>query len=214
MILVNKNKYRVLCVILLFLSLVFLFSGISYSIFNYLGFGTTNNVIQTGKIVFSYSDANGGGNGIFIENAYPIPDDMGKLLSGEREYFDFSVSASVTNSNLAYEIAVKKGEESTLPEEYVKVYLTTFEGNREVETPLTLNGSSVITYNKLLDTNNDLLSGKTVYYGTVQAGEVAYGKKFRLRMWVKTPEQADFDYESISNQYFSLKVSVAASSTY
>lgn len=210
----KKNKYNFIACLILFLSLIFIFTGISFAIFNYFGVGMTNNVIQTGRVVFSYSDASGGGNGIHIENAVPIPDDMGKLLSGEGEYFDFSVSASTTSSNLAYEITVCKDENSTLLDEYVKVYLTTFDGNQEIVTPLTNINGNVVTYNELKDTNNKSLSGKTVYYGSVQSGEVAYGQKFRLRMWVKIPEDSQFDYSLIDSMLFSLKVNVAASSAY
>lgn len=206
----NKSKINVAAIIVLFLSLVFVFAGISYAIFSYFGEGMTNNVIQTGRIVFSYSDANGGTNGISIENAVPISDDLGKVLAGDGEYFDFTVSASTTTTNIAYEIAVKKDENSTLSDEWVKVYLTTFEGNEEVATDITSPETGVVTYNELANTTNNLLTGKTVYYGSVQAGEVSYGRKFRLRMWVKDPNEPNFDYTVLNDKYFSLKVNVAA----
>lgn len=208
----KKSKFNFIAVILLFLSLICLFFGISVAIFTYFGEGMTNNVIETGKVVFSYSDANGGSNGIFIENAFPIPDSMGKILSGEGEYFDFSVTATTTNSDLAYEIVVNKSVESTLDPKYVKVYLTTFEGNNEKETPLTALSTGVNTYENLEATTNPLLTGKTIYYGNVQAGEVAYGRKFRLRMWVAEPNDINFDYDQVNEKYFSVKVNVAASS--
>lgn len=210
----SKSKINIVAVIVLFLSLICLFAGISYAIFNYFGEGMTNNVIQTGRIVFSYSDADGGSNGIHIENAIPISDDMGKMLSGDGEYFDFTVSASTTKSNLAYEVVVNKGEDSTLPDEWVKIYLTTFEGTQENPTSITSPTTGVVTYSELSDTTNNLLTGKTIYYGTVQAGEVSYGKKFRLRMWVKDPNETNFDYAVLNDKYFSVKVNVAATSAY
>ena len=210
----NKSKYSIMAVIILFLSLIFIFAGISYAIFSYFGEGMTNNVIQTGRIVFSYSDANGGSNGIKIENAIPISDDMGKMLSGDGEYFDFTVSASTTKSNLAYEIVVNKDNNSTLDDEWVKIYLTTFEGSQEVATSITSLTTGIVTYDQLADTTNNLLTGKTIYYGTVQAGEVSYGRKFRLRMWVKDPNETNFDYSILNDKYFSLKVNVAATSAY
>ncbi len=210
----RKNKVNIVCAILLFLSLIFIFSGISYSIFSYLGSGMTNNVIQTGRIIFSYSDAVGNGNGIFIENAVPVSDQVGKMLAGTDEYFDFSVFASLTSNNLAYEISVVKDEESTLDEQYVKIYLTTLEGNSESETSFTSPNANVITYADLPDTNNPSLTGKTIYLGNVQAGEIAYGKSFRLRMWVKDPEEEDFDYSLVNDKYFSVKVNVAARGNY
>lgn len=206
-------KKKIIVMTVLFILLICIFTGVSYAIFTYFGIGKTNNVIQTGRVVFSYSDANGGGNGIQIEDAVPISDDLGKLLTGEREYFDFSVSASTTHSNLAYEIAVLKDDKSTLKDEYVKIYLTTFEGNKEVETEPTVTNGKVVTYSDLKDTNNSLLSGKTVYHGTVSAGEVSYGRKFRLRMWIKVPESEEI-YDEILDQFFTLRVNVAASSIY
>lgn len=210
----EKSRINVVAVVLLFLSLICIFFGISYAIFTYFGEGMTNNVIQTGKVVFSYSDANGGTNGINIEDALPIPDEMGKILSGEGEYFDFSVSATTTSVDLGYEIAVNSSLESTLDPKYVKIYLTTIEGTEEKELPLTSLSTGVVTYEALKDTNNSLLTGKTIYYGTVKAGEVAYGKKFRLRMWVAVPEDEEFDYSLINDKYFSVKVNVAATSAY
>lgn len=210
----KKYKVTILAVVFLFLSLVFLFSGISYSIFSYFGKGMTNNVIYTGKIIFSYSDANGGDNGIHIEDALPISDEVGKVLSGNGEYFDFTVTASTIKTNLAYEIAVKKNKNSTLDENWMKIYLTTLEGNQELPTEITYRDNQVVTFNELVDTTNNLLEGKTIYYGTVQAGEVFYGKKFRLRMWVKDPQMTNFDYSILNQKSFSVKVNVAGVSTY
>ena len=211
----KRNKQsKVVIIFFLFLALIVCFTGISYAIFDYFGKGMTSNVLQTGRVVFSYSDANGGSNGIFIENAVPIPDGQGKILIGEREYFDFSVSASSAGSNLVYEITVNKDSKSTLNDDWIKIYLTTFEGNQEKETPLTMTNGKVVSYHDLKDTTNKLLTGKTIYYGNVDSGDIAYGKKFRLRMWIKMPTDENYEYEEISNKTFSVKVNVAASSIY
>lgn len=188
--------------------MITMFLGFSTAIFFYLGKGTTNNVIQTGRIVFSYSDADIGsedGNGIDIVNALPISDANGKLLSSPKEYFDFTISASTTNTDLVYEIVANKQIDSTMNEGVVKIYLTEFNGNEEIETPITA-GSVTPTYSELSDTTNNLLAGKTIYYGTVQAGEVAYGKKFRLRMWLDSRATQ----EEIGETAFRVKVNVAA----
>lgn len=187
--------------------MITMFLGFSTAIFFYLGKGTTNNVIQTGRIVFSYSDADIGsedGNGIDIVNALPISDANGKLLSSPKEYFDFTISASTTNTDLVYEIVANKQIDSTMNEGVVKIYLTEFNGNEEIETPITA-GSVTPTYSELSDTTNNLLAGKTIYYGTVQAGEVAYGKKFRLRMWLDSRATQ----EEIGETAFRVKVNVA-----
>ena len=208
----NNSKTNLVAVALLFLSLTFIFIGISFSIFTYFGEGLTNNVIETGRVVFSYSDANGGGNGILIEDAVPISDEVGKRLSGAGEYFDFSVTASTTSTDLVYEMVVLKNDESTLDEKFVKIYLTKIVGSQELETPLTML-DDVQTYDELNDTTNSLLNGKTIYYGNVSAGEVAYGQNFRLRMWVSVPDEVNYDYSQVNDKKFSVKVNVAAVAT-
>ena len=192
--------------ILLFISIICLFMGASLAVFSFLGQGNTNNVIQTGRIIFSYSDAEKAGNGINITDAIPIPDSSGKLLNGQGEYFDFSVSASTTNTDLSYEVVVLKDSESDIDDEWVKIYLTEFEGNDEKVVPLT--SGTVPTYSILKDTTNKLLEGKTIYFGEVKAGEVAYGKKFRLRMWLS--DSTGLNYDSILGKTYKVKVNVAA----
>lgn len=204
---ISVKKGNLILVVLL-LSIITIFLGVSAAIFVYLGKGTTNNVIQTGRIVFSYSDADIGsedGNGIDIVNALPISDANGKILSSPKEYFDFTITASTADADLVYEIVANKQDESNMNEGVVKVYLTEYNGNTEVETPIT-GGSVTPTYSELSDTTNSLLEGKTIYYGTVKAGEVAYGKKFRLRMWLDNRASQ----EEIGETVFKVKVNVAA----
>lgn len=206
----KKSNKKVLILVLL-LSILTIFLGVSVAVFNYFGAGTTNNVIQTGKIIFSYSDADFGsyeGNGVNITNATPVSDAHGKTMLGNKEYFDFNITATTTNTDIAYEIVAKKGNNSTLDENKVKIYLTEISGGSEVETPLT-GGATIPTYDKLRNTNNSLLSGKTIYYGTVKAGEVAYRKNFRLRMWL-TDENGAVTDETNQEKVFTVKVNVAA----
>lgn len=207
----KKNKQLILIIALL-LSIIIISVGVSIAVFTYFGSGNTNNVIQTGRVVFSYSDANGGGNGINITDALPMQDSVGKQLAGSSQYFDFSVTASTTSTDLSYEIVVKKDDNSTLGDDWVKIYLTEVLGNSEIETPIT--GTAVVpTYLELSTTTNSLLNGKTIYYGTVQAGEVAYGKNFRLRMWIKDPNIPNFDTDVLNNKNYKVRVNVAAISS-
>ena len=201
-----KNKKLLLVTILLLTISALL--GISFSLFTFFGEGNTNNVIETGRVKFSYSDAEKKGNGIFIEDALPIKDKDALRLAGENDYFDFTVTASTTGTDIAYEIVVNKDESSTLSDEMVKIYLAEIDGNVEVPVPFV--ESNIPTYNELKDTTNQLINGKTIYYGTVKAGEVAYGKKFRLRMWINYPEDGQIDYEAINDKSYKVKVNVVA----
>ena len=200
-------KKKNLIIVALLLSLITILLGVSTAVFFYLGRGTTNNVIETGRIIFSYSETEFGvdGDNIDIVDALPTPDATGKIMAGTHEYFDFNVSASTTATDLAYEVVVKKQDGSTIPEDLIKIYLTELSGATEVETPIT-KGTVTPTFAELADSSNSLIEGKTVYYGTVKAGEVAYGKKFRLRMWIS--DQADLT--EIDNMKFTVKVNVAA----
>lgn len=202
------SKKKVILLIVLLLSVICLFAGISVSIFTFFGKGNTNNVIETGKIIFSYSDADEKGNGINMQNSFPMRDSDGILLSNENEYFDFSVLAYTTKKDLNYEIVVVKDENSNFDDKDIKIYLTEFDGNTEKAVPI--EEEKILTYDELTPTTNILLNGKTVYYGTVQAGEVSYGKKFRLRMWIKYPDNEDINYEEINEKMFKVKVNVAA----
>lgn len=201
-----KNKKKIVFLILLFGCAVVVFFHISMAIFEYLGKGTTNNVIETGKVVFSYDSLT---NGINITDAVPTPDLSGKKHLGRDEYFDFKVTASTTNTDLVYEITADRDDDSDLPENYVKIYLTEKTGSTEKETPIT--GKDVVpTYSELKPTTNSLLTGKSLYFGEVKAGEVAYGKEFRLRMWVKDIPEAIYNTELLNNKKFTIKVNVAA----
>ena len=205
----NKKKNN-LIVLILILSVITIFLGISLAVFQYFGTGSTTNVIQTGRIVFSYSDADLGStldNNINITDALPTSDAAGKISLNSHEYFDFTITASTTSTDIIYEIVAKKGDDSTLRDDTVKLYLTEMEGALEIETPLT-GGEVTPTYAELSDTTNPALNGKTIYLGTVRAGEIAYGKNFRLRMWLKDEVQT---MDNIQNdKKFTVKVDVAA----
>lgn len=200
-------KKKNIIVVVLLLSLFTIVLAVSTAVFFYLGRGTTNNVIETGRIVFSYDESKYGvdGDNINISEALPVADSVGKIMIGTHEYFDFTVSASTTTTDLAYEIVVNKQDGSTMPENAVKIYLTEFNGVTEEETPIT-GGNVTPTFADLSDTTNSLVEGKTIYHGTVQAGEIAYGKKFRLRMWINDKATAT----DIANSKFAVKVNVAA----
>ena len=118
----NKEFLPVLLVLLLFISVF----GLTYAIFSYSKEGRVSNTVTTGTITFSYTETT---NGISLENALPITDEVGKKLeSGDKNngYFDFNVSCTMAGySNVFYEVfATKLAVENELEEKYVKVYLT------------------------------------------------------------------------------------------
>ena len=63
-------------------------------------------------------------NGISIENASPISDEVGKVLNAKGEYFDFTVTTKVAqDTSVFYEIAAIKDPNSTIDDKDVKIYL-------------------------------------------------------------------------------------------
>lgn len=194
----DKSKSIVIPVILTFLLLLIVI-GATYAVFIYSKEGNKNNVISTGTLTFTFEETS---NGISLTNALPISDSVGKTLSKDEKnngYFDFNVSCRILGTDvIKYDIyATSVDENNTLPEEYVKIYLT--DGN----TDLALEGydGEVPTYDKLKDSTS-ALNAKQLYYGTFSS---TGNKSFRLRMWVAE----NYSLPS-SEKQFKVKVNVNA----
>lgn len=192
----KKERRRNIFLIIVFLFLLFLSSfGITYSI--YKGDSGGNNQIITDKIIFSYSDVDRSGSGIDINNALPISDSVGKKLTGTKEYFDFSINATSKQSNIRYQLLVRKNDVSTLSNNKVRIYLTALNGNYEQE--LVLKDFSDLSTTKVDGTDYYVL-----YEKTLNKGIENYSDYYRLRMWVK---ETATNYD---NQMFSINVDVNA----
>lgn len=202
-----SRRKELLLLILLVFSLVVVVFGASLAVFSYLGKGQTYNSLKTGTLNFAYSDAVGGSNGIYIENAVPISDEEGKKLFGNREYFDFVITASTTSSPLSYEVIATKNSVSTLNDSDIKMYLTIINGSNEVETPITSNNGIISLYSDLHDTNSVDFSGKSIYFETIDPLVGSYSKRFRLRMWI---DDREYDEDYLRGKTFSVRVNVAA----
>lgn len=189
----EKHKY----LIYLFIFVVLLFFcvfGITYSIYKP---ESNDSEIETGNIVFTYSDVGQAGNGIILKNAMPISDEYGKVMVGSNQYFDFSITATTKNTNLHYKLLLAKDDVSTLSDQNVRVYLTQLLGGYEnelilsdfsnLETEVIKDKTYYVIYEKILDKKLD-----------------NYSDIFRFRMWVKE------DAINYYDQTFSLKVDVYA----
>lgn len=191
----NSNKRKYIIYLLLFVVLLFFcVFGITYSIYKP---DNDDQEINTGNIVFTYSDVGKAGNGIAIKNAVPITDELGKVMMGSNQYFDFSITATTNKASLQYKVLVAKDDISTLDNKKVRIYLTQMLGSYENELVLTdfsnlkvetiKNKKYYVLYEKKLDKELE-----------------KYSDAFRLRMWIK--EDA-IDY---NDQIFALKVDVYA----
>ena len=183
-----KDKKKMIISILGILMLVVVTVGVTYAVFTYTKLGTTENIVTTGTLKFLYTENTGVGNGINIENAFPVSDAVGKSYDTDKYVFDFSVEA--TNSGIEeipYEVTLRKKSTSTVPAKNVKVYLTdmTDDADTEILVPT--------LYSDLIQTTIDVGEEveKTIYNGTVLGGELAYLKDFRLRMWIDEKSNQD-----------------------
>lgn len=199
------NNIKILTLVMLIFSLVLLVLGITYAIYTKFLEGTTSNVISTGTLSFAYNEGDFVTNGIMIDNAYPIPDNVGKNLTGEKEYFDFSVVGKTTVGDINYEVVVVKQDNSTLADRFVKIYLTEINGTIETPVDVVLNNGEVKSFEELESSQSQ--EGKIAYLGTIKDRTMNYKKEFRLRMWMSDKATSTDD---IFDKQFSVKVSVLA----
>ena len=188
----NQNRRKNVLIIFLFLFLFF-FSlfGLTYSINK--GNGNAPIEIDTGEIIFSYSDADHAGNGINIRDAVPIPDSNGKTLLGNGQYFDFSVTATSKKKDIAYQILAKKLELSTLKNSQLRIYLVSLTGNYEEEVMLK-------DFSELETRVVNGVEYYLLYEKKLTKGIENHSDFYRLRMWVKDGTEDFF------NKTFAIRV--------
>lgn len=192
----EKPSRRYWAYLLLFTILLFFATfGITYSI--YKGDGVGDQEIETGQILFSYSDVSHAGNGIYLINALPTSDYIGKAMVGTGQYFDFEIMATTKGSMINYKLLVKKDSTSTLKDNNVKLYLTERSGIYEKE--LVLKKANQLPKEVINDIEYYVL-----YEKILEEKLENYVDSYRLRMWVD--EQA-FDY---FEQSYTIKVDVHA----
>ena len=196
----EKNKKIVLSVLGI-LSLVIITIGVTYAIFTYTRLGSTENTVTTGTLKFLYTENTGVGNGISIENAFPVSDTVGKSYSTENYVFDFKVEGTNTGKDeIPYEVTLRKKSTSTLSESNVKVYLTDMTEDSDIEI------LEPTLYSDLTRTNIEVGDEieKTLYNGSVLGGKLTYLKEFRLRMWIDETSNQD----EINGKTFTATVNV------
>ena len=193
----ENNSKQVLLSVLGVAILVVAVVGVSFAAFSYSKTGEKVNTITTGTITMSYSETT---NGINLTNALPMSDGVGKALSEEEQYFDFTVSANITGTTtINYAITASKEEGNTLPDDAVKVYLTDMDGTADTQilAPTKVSGLTPTTGSEPSGTP----SGQFILHtGTFDATS---SHDYRLRMWV-----AD-DYQVAGeSQTYKLRVNV------
>ena len=190
----NNSSKQVLVSILGVAILVVAVVGISFAAFSYSKTGEVSNTITTGTITMSYTEPT---NGINLTDALPITDTAGKALTGNNNTFDFTVAATISGSTtINYAITAVKGDECTVADSGVKVYLTDQE-NAQILAPTKVTA--------LTTTVADNAAGAPAGQYVLKTGTYTATKteKYRLRMWVAD----DYTAPATSQKYI-LKVNV------
>lgn len=190
----RNNKIFVIAIALLIFIVMVI--GVSMAAFTYTKEDNNVNTISTGNIYLNYTE---GVNGINITNAYPMTDDVGKTLTNEDQYFDFSIDSVISGDVVAsYEISAEKESSSTLNNDDVKLYLEKQVDNSYEEvmapknfTPLKESTDLGTMAGTMLLDSGSLSKSTTVNY--------------RLRMWV----DADTVIDNLEKS-FGVRVSVKA----
>lgn len=140
----------------------------------------SNNIsIQPSRpasVLFSFNE---GSNYINMVDVYPMSDQLGKKLTGSNQYFDFNVSAVLTNNKsgkLVYEISLVPLSENTIDEDDVRVYLM------ENGSAVSLSDNAVNNYGDL-PTSKYHSEGKVIYRKVVS--DKFYGN-YIFRMWLSS----------------------------
>lgn len=117
----KDSSGKLFIIVIALLIFVFTFIGVSIATFTYTKEKDSVNTIGTGNVYLNYTEDN---NGINITNAFPVSDDVGKTLTDENYYFDFTVEGKFSGDLVAdYEVSAEKMANSTLSNDEVKLYL-------------------------------------------------------------------------------------------
>lgn len=172
----GDKSYKNVIITIIFISfLVFFVIGISFATFISSQEGTKDNTIKSGTISMTYTEDI---NGIMIDNAMPLSDAAGKLLSGQNQYFDFTVNTKIVGqTSVTYEVAAIKDNSSTLNDSDIKLYLEK---------------QSSGSYEEILAPSNYKALSKTTEIGSPMGSMVltkvttksSSTDNYRLRMWL------------------------------
>lgn len=207
----NRDRNLFFLILIFLICLIFLVASLSFAILNTYYNGDSTNVIDVGTdvvvnkkrnikpvdagtVLMSFNE---GSSNIYMTNVLPMHDDLGKKLSGTKEYFDFNVSSTLknTSSNIVYEISLIPIEGNTLSPNDVRVYLT--EDDKEVS----VNKNMVNNFSDLPDSSYNS-GGKVIYRKTVSQSSV---NEYVFRMWYS------FDAKvSDTHKTFGCKVAINA----
>ena len=171
----KESNNKIFIIIICLFIFIIMVIGVSMATFTYTKENKSINTISTGNIYLNYTEDT---NGINITNAYPMADEVGKTLTKEDQYFDFTVEASISGDVVAsYEVSAEKETSSTLDNDEVKLYLEKKVNNTYQEVMAPKNFTPLKESTDLGTMAGSMLLDS----GTVSKSSTV---NYRLRMWV------------------------------
>ena len=192
----KKNRKTIILSLAGIVLLILAVIGVSYAAVFYAKTGEKINRVTTGTMTMSYSENT---NGINLMDAYPITDEVGKSLNEEGEYFDFTVAATMGGDVVInYVITAAKTDDSTLPDNAIKVYLTNINNSTETQV---LKPTKVSDLQVTSDNPSGAPNGQfELLASNFNKTSV---RNYRLRMWISN----DYTLPNFS-QVYKLRVNV------
>ncbi len=144
------------------------------------------------EIVFEYDSEDG--NYIDLVNQFPIKDEVGKSLQGEKHTQDFKLRFNDKAVGVRYVITAEKLPGSDLANEWTKLFLV---NDGEDVLNCYRSNNRVKSFNEY-DTYNSNPDEVILYEGVISSSEATRGyKNFTFRMWVSE------DMKLVNNNYLS-----------
>lgn len=134
-----------------------------------------NDSSDKDTVLFTF---NSGSNYIDMENVFSMSDAEGIALKGDKEYFDFNISAlnASGSGSIVYEVSLVPSDDNTISEDFIRVYMTE-------------NGEAVSVLNEDVSNFSDLpkssfsTNGRVIYKKTVDS---SYNGNYIFKMWVSS----------------------------
>ena len=193
-----RDRKKVISISLIIILILVVTLGISYSIFNFLGTGSRNQVAITGDIYMHYN----GSDTITLTNMVPMSES--EALARTDNVFNFTITGKNTsNKDIYYGIYLEEGAEQTgktrIKPSDVMVYLES-------------DGDKLVNSLRYQDFTNH------IYVDMIPANtNQEISKNYSLRVWLRegiivsdTESNASYTTEEWANCYLSLKVRVDA----
>ena len=191
----DSNNKIFIIIVCLFIFIIMVI-GVSMATFTYTKENKSINTISTGNVYLNYT---GDTNGINITNAYPMSDEVGKTLTNEEQFFDFTVEAKISGDVVAnYEVSAEKEASSTLNNDEVKLYLEKKVNNSYQEVMAPKNFTPLKESTDL----GTMAGAMLLDTGTLSKSSTV---SYRLRMWV-----ADTTVLDNLEKSFGVRVSIKA----